>query len=222
MHRYSEPPLPQTFELFYKDYEAFYIKPDVRFYEETESYQHLYNLYNFGYCRLQALPSRNCRLAVHSESNKALELKVYSPPDTEERWGGKHSMDVTAVEVENEHIYPLGETCETISLQDLIEALEIDHIDYLKLDCEGGEYPILENFNNFEKISMITLELHGFYGPQRRESLLERLSEHYYFLNIQQNGNFGLEELVAGSSQNYKDYKDVDNFLFLHKNERLV
>lgn len=155
--------------------------------------------------------------AVYSESNQTLDLKVHATADSLKTYGGKHSRDVTIVEVDNECITSIEETCETISLKDLMTTLKLDHIDYLKMDCEGAEYAILENFDDFHKITSIVMELHGFYGPERRGRLLELLSTHYYFMNIYRSGRWSIEEQISDCSQDYKDYKDVDNFMFLHK-----
>lgn len=51
----------------------------------------------------------------------------------------------------------------TISFSDFISKYQIDHIDYLKLDCEGGEYSILtpENLDWISKnVGHIAMEVH--------------------------------------------------------------
>ena len=60
-------------------------------------------------------------------------------------------------EISNEIDFPV------ISFNDFIDKYEIDHIDYLKLDCEGGEYAILTD-ENYDWISQnvrhIAMEVH--------------------------------------------------------------
>jgi len=52
------------------------------------------------------------------------------------------------------------EHCPTISLDDIFDLLQIEHIDYLKMDCEGAEYNILKNSEKLSKISVMMLETH--------------------------------------------------------------
>ena len=49
-----------------------------------------------------------------------------------------------------------------ITLEDILERIGADHIDVLKLDCEGSEYDILENTSLRRRIRMIVGEYHGF------------------------------------------------------------
>lgn len=50
------------------------------------------------------------------------------------------------------------EMIETISLDDIVS--NYDRIGLIKMDCEGSEYPILYNFNNFEKVDAFAIEFH--------------------------------------------------------------
>ena len=49
----------------------------------------------------------------------------------------------------------------SITLEEIMARLEVDHIDLLKLDCEGSEYDILENTPSRERIRFILGEYHG-------------------------------------------------------------
>ena len=109
--------------------------------------------------------------AVHSKSGERLSLK--SP-------NLKCSGDVTCVE--REGLEDLGETCTTISLQHLIDSLKIDKIDYLKMDCEGSEYDILENFKNMKKIDILCIEIHDIYGFERKASLIKKIEKTHTIL----------------------------------------
>ena len=50
------------------------------------------------------------------------------------------------------------EIIESISLDDIVSIY--DKIGLVKIDCEGSEYPILYNFNNFDKIDSFVIEFH--------------------------------------------------------------
>jgi len=117
--------------------------------------------------------------AVYGKSNAKLTLRGFD---------NNHSKEVTCADFEHKKFSDIGQQCETISLADMIEALEIGHIDYLKMDCEGSEYDIFENFEDYHKISIIALEVHGFYGEKRKSDLLKKLSKYYYFADHQAHG----------------------------------
>ncbi|MDG6927056.1 MAG: FkbM family methyltransferase [Nitrososphaerota archaeon] len=67
------------------------------------------------------------------------------------------------------------EIVETISLSDVIEMLKGEEIGLLKMDCEGCEYKVLNNFdqNLYNKIENIYLEYHN--GLQNLQSLLQTM-----------------------------------------------
>lgn len=52
------------------------------------------------------------------------------------------------------------EHCLTISLDDIFELLQVDHIDYLKMDCEGAEANVLAGCTRLEDITAIMIEAH--------------------------------------------------------------
>ena len=148
--------------------------------------------------------------AVYGKSNTELSLRSYS---------GNHSKEVTCAEFEHKEFSAIGQKCETISLADMMEALDLDRINYLKMDCEGSEYEILENFEDYHKISLIALEIHGFYGKKRKLDLLKKLSKHYYFADTSKSSVGSLRDLV-GKAPSLQDLQDQDIFFLAHKNIR--
>ena len=53
--------------------------------------------------------------------------------------------------------------------KDFLIENSIDHIDFLKVDCEGGEYDILKNIvNNYMRIIGITMEIHDVSGQREK------------------------------------------------------
>ncbi len=48
-----------------------------------------------------------------------------------------------------------------VTLEDLFERFQIDHIDVLKLDCEGSEYSILAHTPSLTRVHHIVGEYHG-------------------------------------------------------------
>lgn len=49
----------------------------------------------------------------------------------------------------------------TVTLEQLMERHNLDHIDILKLDCEGSEFSILRNTTVLDRIGLIVGEYHG-------------------------------------------------------------
>ena len=147
--------------------------------------------------------------AIYSESNKILPLKIFAE---------NHSKDVTCAQFDSDKLIGTNKTCETISLKDMFEALDLDHVDYLKLDCEGSEYEILENFDDYNKISFICMEIHTFFGDQRKLDLLKKLKQYYHFLSLEENGIFSLNQLLNKTNQNISHYTNKSNVFFINKN----
>src|SRR5439155_22241051 len=49
----------------------------------------------------------------------------------------------------------------TLTLEDLMQEYGVDHIDILKLDCEGSEFSILGKTTSLDRIGLIVGEYHG-------------------------------------------------------------
>lgn len=65
-----------------------------------------------------------------------------------------------------------------LTLADFFDKYQIDHIDFLKIDCEGAEHEILQNTkpNILKKINTISMEIHdmshcGYSGDKTIETL---------------------------------------------------
>lgn len=148
--------------------------------------------------------------AVYGKSNTELSLRSYS---------NNHSKEVTCAQFEHKDFLAIDQKCETISLADMMEALDLDRINYLKIDCEGSEYEILENFEDYHKISLIALEIHGFYGKKRKLDLLKRLSKHYHFADISKSAVGSLRDMIR-EVPSLKELQDQHIFFLIHKNIR--
>lgn len=81
-----------------------------------------------------------------------------------------------------------------ITLNDLLSTFNLKRIDLLKIDIEGAEWDILENFSkeNYERIQQISVEFHDFIDPslrKRTKKCIKRLKGLGYFL-IHKKGKF--------------------------------
>ncbi len=151
--------------------------------------------------------------AVYGTSNKELPLKIHE---------NKFSGCVSCANFDNKdwNFSEVGEICQTISLADMMTVLNLNRIDYLKVDCEGSEYEIFENFYDYDKIDVIALEIHGFFGEKRKEALLSLLIDHYFCIDLStsERKKASLMELILASESNAKLLLDKSNFLLINRN----
>jgi len=149
--------------------------------------------------------------AVYSEDNKSLPLRIYA---------GNHTKDITCADFEDDNTRGIGQQCETISLKSAMDSLGLSKLDYLKLDCEGSEYSILENFYDYDRVSWICMEIHGFYGLERKNNLLEMLQKHYYLVDVNTvKGFFSLDEIMKNETVN--NFELLHNILLVNRNLKI-
>jgi FkbM family methyltransferase len=60
------------------------------------------------------------------------------------------------------------------TLDKIYDDNHLDRCDYLKLDCEGSEFEIIENFKRIDTIKTIGLEYHG---SERRDQVIKLLAK---------------------------------------------
>jgi FkbM family methyltransferase len=73
---------------------------------------------------------------------------------------------------------------ECITLQDVFEQFSLAKVDYLKMDCEGAEYEILENATSrLKQIRRISMETHTIPG-RNPEDLKKLLSENGFEVRL--------------------------------------
>jgi FkbM family methyltransferase len=78
------------------------------------------------------------------------------------------------------HMVPVGANMQTVpctTLAAILDNLDLEQIDLLKLNCEGAEYEILEGCptDDFSRISNIRLEYHNLDAPGKNGESLSRL-----------------------------------------------
>jgi len=102
----------------------------------------------------------------------------------------------------NENVYGGNNNFETIKFKQLIDEYQIEKIDFLKLDCEGGEYDIFNEENIdwiLENVSNIAGEFHLTYPGYKdkfvyfRDNFLELFDDYLILTNGNQNISKGHE-----------------------------
>ena len=88
-------------------------------------------------------------------------------------------------------------TVEAISLSQILEENKLDHVDFLKLDCEGSEYPILYESPKdiWKKVRKIFLEVHNLDASTRNFDFIKNFleSEGYHVSSdLARNGCYAL------------------------------
>jgi FkbM family methyltransferase len=63
-----------------------------------------------------------------------------------------------------------------VSLQELLASQKWDHVDFLKLDCEGSEYDVLYSApdTTLDSIQRMAIETHPGDGPDQNQQALEK------------------------------------------------
>jgi FkbM family methyltransferase len=70
----------------------------------------------------------------------------------------------------------------TITLQELLESFAIHRVNYLKMDCEGGEYEILFSASSetLDRVERVCMEVHDGLTEYSRVDMIRFLTEHGY------------------------------------------
>ena len=103
--------------------------------------------------------------AVYSESNLELYFtevenheagNILAETNDRFKWGEKE---------------PKKYKVSTITISDLMDDVNVDHIDYLKVDIEGSEYALIDSLTPelCEKINQISIEFHDFIDPELKD-----------------------------------------------------
>ena len=114
--------------------------------------------------------------AVSEKSNNVLKLKSYKSGNVS---GNASTLDS---DLWDDTQYEL---VKTISLEDIFSNNNLTKIDYLKVDCEGGEYDFLMN-KDLSKIDYIAIEIH-LQLNEKANDLMRYLD--IYFIKISEFGD---------------------------------
>lgn len=117
---------------------------------------HLFNLAVTG------SPQQAVELYMEEASDNSVIASVYADFDTQ----NKHTIKVPA-----------------ISFTEIINNNHLQHIDLVKVDCEGSEYPIIYETSAevWDKINMLTIEVHNLDEETRNVRFLQQFLEHKKF-----------------------------------------
>ena len=84
-----------------------------------------------------------------------------------------------------------------ITIADIIESANVDHIDILKLDIEGAEKEVLRHSREWiDKISVLIIELHDRFKPGCSEALYAAISGRH-FLESRKGENIFLQRVAV-------------------------
>lgn len=79
------------------------------------------------------------------------------------------------------------EEVETITLKDLLDMTTSNDV-FLKIDCEGGEYDILLNADNLDRVTTVAIEIHADLHPNLKGAWhIHKALDDFGFKPIQQN-----------------------------------
>lgn len=132
----------------------------------------------------------------HSQNLQVKNLAIFNKPGNFDFYlpGGNGALGSL---LQDQHA--VKETVTAITLEKLFEDNGLDHVDYLKLDVEGAEYPILLNCpaEILSRIKHLILEYHEFEGAPWRQQDLERHLLSHGFQVFQLPGHLGQKKLFG-------------------------
>jgi len=72
---------------------------------------------------------------------------------------------------------PLRVTCQCQTLDEILEQQQVDRVDFLKVDCEGGEYDLFDSVeeSTLARIHRIALEYHELHPSHDHRRIVQRL-----------------------------------------------
>lgn len=82
---------------------------------------------------------------------------------------------------------PVVERASVKSLRRMLDESGVERVNYLKCDCEGGEYEIFRGLDadTFSRIDKIAMEFHEYSPDQHRQELIEILQRHGFTVEVE-------------------------------------
>jgi FkbM family methyltransferase len=117
-------------------------------------------------------------LMEHPGFNAVTHLASFQPS----RWGQRCIRLLCASEQQD----PIRVSCPSQTLEQVFQTQNIDHVDFLKIDCEGGEYAILNSISDstLARISRISMEFHKLHPDHDHRLIVRRLQSAGYDVTI--------------------------------------
>lgn len=117
--------------------------------------------YNIATKNLEINGCKNVEIYKCGVSNKSGKCEIFLNKSNP----AGHSLFTKKVNIENQPIQK--RSISVINLDDLFFKYNIGHCDFLKIDCEGAEYPIFyrSSISTLNKIDTISMEFHDVEGP---------------------------------------------------------
>jgi FkbM family methyltransferase len=104
-----------------------------------------------------------------------------------------HYLIAHAEDAEHSVIVP------TTTVQDIIESNHLERIDFLKLDCEGAEGPILQSASRayLQKVGKVALEFHDHLSEINHQTIQNTLDKAGFMTRLKWNGTSPLGYIYA-------------------------
>lgn len=98
------------------------------------------------------------------------------------RWGQRYIKFIWPKEQEE----PIRVSCPCQTLDEVLEGQNIERVDFLKIDCEGGEYAIFNSVSDetLSRISRIAMEFHKLHPDHDHQQIVNRLKSAGYDVTV--------------------------------------
>ena len=144
-------------------------------FEKIFYFEASYSNYLKGTARLLSSGIKNCfgfNLASSEESGEIIKIYSHSSGDC----GSNSIVDTTDTNKQDYH------KVLTISLNGIMELIEEKRINYLKIDIEGGEYGLFDNFD-LSRVDFIAIEIHNTFGEDKMDRLRNKILKTHEIVN---------------------------------------
>lgn len=138
------------------------------------------------------LPNVSIVKCAISDQPKSMELLEYpgfnavshSAAFQPSRWG----QFLIKLLWRKQQVEPTRVSCSCMTLAELMRVNRVDHIDFLKVDCEGGEYAIFDSIDDLtlSRISRIVMEFHKMHPSHDHRRIVKRLEDVGFEVTVKQ------------------------------------
>lgn len=160
-----------------------YRMAEVDAFDEIYSFEPAFQTYQTSLAVLGELKALNPNRRIFNLAVAGKSGQIYTLFDNADGYSGNASLSPDINPNRDKSLPQQSENVLTISLDGIFDLLNLDYIDYLKMDCEGAELAILGNSKNLDKIGAMMIECHTVDGVDLLPSVVRVLNNAGFHIN---------------------------------------